>query len=305
MRADVEWKDFFHDKSRYADIINGIGCNGVQLVKDTDLKEVDTTERKKQRDLLCQAAMGINFAIVGIENQEKVDYRFPLRNMHYDVTRYQRQAADLWKRTRQNLKGITSAEYLSRFKKENKLHPQVMFVLYAGEEEWDGSRSLHEMIDFTDIPKSLQKMVSDYKINIVDIRRLEDTSVFRTDVKQVFDFIRYSEDKTKLTELVGNDTYYQKMDDDAYNVVTKYTNSKELVNKDEYKEEGGGHNMCRAIRELMDDSREEGRLEGSRDTLITTVKSLLQNGVSYEIVRKSIKGLSDEELHAIYEDVCA
>jgi hypothetical protein len=54
----------------------------------------------------------------------------------------------------------------------------------------------------------------------------------------------------------------------------------------------------------MDDSREEGRLEGSRDTLIDTAKNFLRNGVSYEIVRNSISGLSDEELRAIYEEVC-
>ena len=88
MGVDVEWQDFFHDKIRYADIINGIGCNGVQVIKDTDLQELDTTERKKHRDLLCRVAMGVNFAIVGIENQEKVDYRFPLRNMQHLVMTY-------------------------------------------------------------------------------------------------------------------------------------------------------------------------------------------------------------------------
>ena len=62
--------------------------------------------------------------------------------MYYDVTRYHRQASDLWKKNRQNLKGITSAEYLSKFRKENKLYPQVTFVLYAGEEEWDEPRCL-------------------------------------------------------------------------------------------------------------------------------------------------------------------
>ena len=97
-------------------------------------------------------------------------------------------------------------------------------------------------------------MVSDYKINIVDIRRFENTSVFKTDVKQVFDFIRCSVDKNKLVELVESDTYYQHMEEDAYEVVSKYTNSTELIRKDEYMEEGRKHNMCKAIRDLIDDS---------------------------------------------------
>ena len=93
MGVDVEWQEFFHDNLRYADIINGIGCDGIQMIKDTDLQEVDSTEKKKHRNLLRRVAMGINFAIIGIENQEKVDYRFPLRNMYYDVTRYTRRLA--------------------------------------------------------------------------------------------------------------------------------------------------------------------------------------------------------------------
>ena len=102
-------------------------------------------------------------------------------------------------------------------------------------------------------------MVSDYKINIIPIRQFENTDVFQTDVKQVFDFIRCSNDKRKLLELVENDVYYREMDDDAYDVVIKYTNSKELVKIKEQSIEGGKNNVCKAIRDLMDDSREEAR----------------------------------------------
>ncbi len=311
MGADVEWKDFFHDNVRYADMINGVGCGGIQLVKGTDLQEIDPTEKKKSRDLLRRVGMGINFAIVGIENQEKVDYRFPLRMMHYDVTRYYKQASDIWKEIRKKGIKLTAEEYLSRFKRDSRMHPQVTFILYAGEEWWDGPVCLHDMLDFKDIPESLQKMVSNYKINIVDIRRFENTSVFKTDVKQVFDFIRCSVDKNKLVELVEGDTYYQHMEDDAYEVVSKYTNSTKLIRKEEYMEEGGTHNMCKAIRDLIDDSKAEGRAEGRaeerlerKEALLLTVKNLLLNGVSYEIVRASIMDLSDDELQAVYKEVC-
>ena len=67
MGKDVEWKSFFQDNHRYADIINGIGCGGVQLVKDTDLAEADPSAKKKSRDML--------------------------RNMYYDVSQYQKQAS--------------------------------------------------------------------------------------------------------------------------------------------------------------------------------------------------------------------
>ena len=73
MGKDVEWKTFFEDKRRYADVINGVGCGGKQVVKDTDLTDVDSISKKKERDLIRKVALGINFVFVGIENQEEKD----------------------------------------------------------------------------------------------------------------------------------------------------------------------------------------------------------------------------------------
>ena len=42
MEMDVCWKEYFRDDARYADVINGIGCGGLQLVKSEDLQEVDS-----------------------------------------------------------------------------------------------------------------------------------------------------------------------------------------------------------------------------------------------------------------------
>ena len=42
MAQDVTWKSYFSDDERYADIINGIGCGGKQLIAKDDLQELDT-----------------------------------------------------------------------------------------------------------------------------------------------------------------------------------------------------------------------------------------------------------------------
>ena len=216
---DMGWKVYFSDNERYADIINGIGCGGQQLVKETDLSEDDSQAGKKARDLFRRTALGMNFAIIGIENQETIDYSLPLRNMTYDVWKYERQAAVIRKEVRKNPAELSAGEYMYGFCKESKLHPVITFVLYSGKEAWDGSTSLHEMLDFTDIPESLREMTPDYKINVIEIRKLEHTEVFKTDVRQVFDFIRYSEDKVALQKLVESDAYYHSMEEDAYDVV--------------------------------------------------------------------------------------
>lgn len=172
MKKDVGWKAFFEDNHRYADIINGIGCNGMQFIKDTDLMEADTASKRKARDLLRKTAFGVNFALIGIESQELTDYKFPLRNLHYEVNQYQKQAGTIQREIRDNRKQnkLLPGEYLYGFRKDSKLYPVITFVLYSGKEPWDGPMCLHDMLDFTDIPESLRKMTADYSINLIDIR---------------------------------------------------------------------------------------------------------------------------------------
>lgn len=189
MVRDIEWKGYFSDDERYADIINGLACQGRQVITKADLHELDTQ---------------------------------------------------------------------TGFWKDSRLYPVVTFILYSGKEAWDGPESLHEILDFTDMPDELKEMVADYKIHLIEIRKLKDTSVFKTDIRQVFDFIRCSEDKKALLELVEKDDYYRNMEEDAFDVVSHYTNTTELVETKEYYGKDGRVDMCKAIKDLMEDSRTEG-----------------------------------------------
>lgn len=283
MVRDLQWKEYFSDDERYADIINGIACRGRQVVMKEDLQELDTQTgfsygmrfvrrwqdkmkrgRIRIRDCVRKTAFGMNFAIIGIENQEVTDYSIPLRNMAYDIGEYEKQAAKIRKEVRKSDKDLRAGEYLYGFCKESRLHPVVTFILYSGKEPWDGPKSLHEILDFTDLPMELREMIADYSIHLIEIRKMQDTSVFKTDVRQVFDFIRYSEDKKALRELVENNDYYRNMEEDAFDVVNHYTNTPELIGAKEYYRRDGKVDMCKAILDWMEESREEGREEGVR-----------------------------------------
>ena len=62
------------------------------------------------------------------------------------------------------------------------------------------------------------------------------------------------------------------------------------------------------FQELLNDERragiEEGKKEGKREAELQTAYNFFKNGVSYEVVRASIEGLSDEELQEICKEVC-
>ena len=243
MDKDTVWKKYFSDNRRYADIINGIGCKGKQLIKAADLCDADTRAGKKK--------------------------------------------------VREEEKNLSAGEYLYGFKKDSRLKPVITFILYSGTEDWDGSCSLHEMIDFTDIPEYLKEMTPDYKINVIEIRKLENTECFKTDVRQVFDFIRCSEDDVALSALVKNDSYYQSMEEDAFDLAVSYTNATELIKMKDYYRKDGKVNMCTAITKLIADGREEGRSQGMEQGIKQERRNIVINMLK--------RNMSDEDICALVE----
>ena len=289
---------FFSDNERFADIINGIGCAGQVLRKRSSASHeslhhsvqgsrrwrrkkvrargrrgaVKRRRKTLYRDLVRKTPFGVNFAIVGIENQDEIDYSLPIRVMCYDAGAYENQALGIRKAVRKKGKGLTAGEYLYGFEKKSRLYPTVTFVLYYGEKEWDGPRDIHGMLDFTNIPEILREKISNYRIYIIEVRKLADTDVFRTDVKQVFDYIRFSGDKKKLRELVAKDAAYTCLEEDAYDMVTAYAGEEEMFGKKGKHKKGGKVNMSKGLREWLGergvcrrDCKGEGRRESRRE----------------------------------------
>lgn len=54
---------------------------------------------------------------------------------------------------------------------------------------------------------------------------------------------------------------------------------------------------------LREQGIEQGLEQGRRDEAMENARELFKNGVSYELVRASIKLLTDEKLREIYEKV--
>ena len=294
MEKDVVQIKCMSDNGRYADLINGVVFGGRQVVHGDDLSEMDSQTGfwrafpgkivrkagKKYRDLVRKVAMGVNFTIIGVENQDKVHYLMPLRTMVYDVGEYERQAAAIRKRVKADT-SVTDAEFLSGFKKNNRLHPCVTLVVFYGK-EWDGSRDLHGILDFTDIPQEMRGFINNYQIHLLEVRKFQNTDVFCSDLKQIFDFIRMSEDKKGLRQLVQGNAAYQSMDEDAYDLAVAYTDASELIAVKEFHRKDGRVNMCKALTELIEEGRKEGREEGREQGISGMILDNLEQGVSQD-----------------------
>ena len=289
MKKDITWSSYFEDDERFADFVNCFGCNGVQYVKEKDVHIEDTKGyfmvRKdtfsKMRDVVRRVAFGVNFCIIGIENQEVIDYAYSLREMVYSVANYEKQRRKIARKVKKLPKALLQrSEYLYRFRKTDRLKPTITFLLYSGLEEWDGSTDLQGMLDLAQLPEDLKDKVQNYRVNLIEIRKLREKQIseLKTDLKQVLQFIKCSQDKTAIRALLKNDTSYQKVEKDAYLVMSQYTHSEQLLQEAEVQEEGGYVNMCKAI----DDIYEEGKIEGRAQEREELIIRLLGKGKSVE-----------------------
>ncbi len=151
-------------------------------------------------------------------------------------------------------------------------------------------------MDFTDIPGELREKVNDYRIYVCEVRRFEKTDVFQTDLKQVFDCIRYADNPEKLYELITSDPVYQELDEETYDVIAEHIKTVELLQVKEYSQEGGKVNMCGAIAELIQQGRMEGLSQGIEQGIEQGVKALIEICIEYNGTRETAQKQLMEKL---------
>ena len=104
----------------------------------------------------------------------------------------------------------------------------------------------------------------EYDLKEYQRQEMEQTDMFHTDLKQVLDVIRCSEDEKKLEELITPDPAYKTVAGDAYDVMAAFVKSKTLVQLKET-EEGETIDMCKALQDWAARERREGRQEGRQE----------------------------------------
>ena len=190
---DTKAKEYLSDNSRFADLCNYVLFQGEQIIKAETLFEKDSTEvlsilvdgREEQfqkwRDLIKGTVIKRNkdmvFVLIGIENQSDIHYAMPVKNMIYDALNYGSQVKKTAKRHRKNHDKLTPAEFLSGFRKDDKLTPVITITLYWGADKWDGPRTLHDMLEHSD--EALIKFIPDYHINLVVPEEIDDFKSIR------------------------------------------------------------------------------------------------------------------------------
>ena len=165
LKPDTILKNFWRDNRHFADLFNAVFFNGEQVLKPQDLTEADTDVSsmlkfnghaetvQKILDVVKKKAYGVDFVLWGLENQAKIHYAMPLRHMVGDAFSYMKEYDEIAAVNKKNGDFHSADEFLSGFKKTDRLHPVISLCVYYGESEWDGPFSLKDMLE---IPEKIE-----------------------------------------------------------------------------------------------------------------------------------------------------
>ena len=298
---DSKAKEYLSDNTRFSEICNYVLFDGEKVIKPEDLKECDTTEvlsvfgidkkqivKQKWRDLLKSVSVkhtGQMYVIlIGAEAQTDIHYAMPVKTMIYDALNYGEQVNEAKKRHRKNKDYRSSDEFLSGFTLDDKLTPVITITLYLGTTQWDGPRSLAEMMPQMD--ERILPFINDYRINLLNPLEITDFSKFETGLRPLFELLKNASDEEKLNELITKDETFTKVDVETVAAINlfvgtdiKYDEKEEVVNMckawDDHKKRG----IQEGIQQGMQQGIQQGIQQGVQQGRCLEVYSLVQDGI--------------------------
>ncbi|WP_050992830.1 Rpn family recombination-promoting nuclease/putative transposase [Selenomonas ruminantium] len=279
---DAVTKDYIKQPVQFADLFNGFCFDGEEIIRPEDLQEMDTTEivlpygsdgatlpEQKTRDVLkslLKTDGKAAYCILGVENQSEIHNAMAIRNMLYDAITLAGQVektACSYRKAHDY--GANKREFLSGFHLGDKVLPVITIVLHWGTDAWDAPLSLREMYP-DDMNPKIVNYAADYKVNLVSPATMTDAQldIFRSDLKEVLKFIKHSDNKEALMDLVNRNHNYQKLDKLAAQTISVCTNVDFKVPEGEELVD-----VCKAIEDIKKDALDEER----RNTAVRMIKA--------------------------------
>ena len=208
------------------------------------------------------------FCLMGLENQSKFDAHMLIRA------------------------GITSLLiYDWKLSLKAELKPVFIVVLNMSEGEWKGPTRLEEYFSKEDLAFFGPLAVS-VKLTVIDPHTMEDDELdgLKADLDLVLKVIKYKSDKKAFCDYINSEERFKKLDEVTAKLVAELANI----------EIGEGErDVCKAIEDLINDSKEEGRIEGIAEGIAegeaNAIYKLRRDGLLNRDVAAGRLGLSVEE----------
>ena len=271
------------------------------------MKPVDTTEivtpygngaktpiQKYRDNMKIWAAMQDGkavYVLLGNENQSKVHYAMPVKNMLYDSINYAGQvdeARQSYKSFKYDNDGVkitlTSEEFLSGFRKGDRLITVITAVILFDPDEWDAPMSIHEMLD---VDEALLPFIPDYRINLIAPAKISDSEFssreaagkFHTGFGTLMQVIKH-QNEIGVADIIRN---APKVDVASADMIAEVAKIKFEKNVDEE----GEMDMCKGMEEYTRKTEIVGAIkllklqEATDESVIKTIVDLFNVSVEY------------------------
>ncbi|MDE5782132.1 MAG: Rpn family recombination-promoting nuclease/putative transposase [Lachnospiraceae bacterium] len=291
-RNDISLKAYLSNKRRFADLFNCTLMGGSQVIDPNRLENSPTVMSvsdengfmERINDISMRYRFGnSSLALITLENQEYIDYAMPLRVMLQQALAYDRQLKEIKSQNKNHtLQG--SGEFLSKVKKADKILPVVILVAYWGEDEWDGAKSIHDMMDFEPQTEMLRQFVPEYKINFVNLKEYKDSENFKTELR-MFSGLYFCKNskfckkrRRKMSKYIESHKECVNIDSDTFWAIANISDIGCLKGLEKYKEKEE-IDMCKAFEENWLDGLEKGIEKGIEKGTFKTLCSLVKDGL--------------------------
>ena len=243
------------------------GADGFYTVKNSKGKM-----SHRQRDIIKRVKIGDSCYLLGIENQETINLIFPWRLLEMDCLGYERQIEEIQQKHMDDAVSFGKEDdYKYRFRKKDCLEPILNLILYWGKDKWKEPVSLREMMKMAGLSSGVQKMFQDYKVHIINMRRIPEKALqaMDSDLKYVIGLMKCAGSKDKYERFIQeNREYFGRIPKSAVDVIDVCTNVKNVRKYLTFTHPSGAEeeeaDMCKALDDIMKDAEKKGVRKGVR-----------------------------------------
>ena len=274
--SDSTCKKLLRDKGCFADLCNYAFFQGRQVIKpeelvsrENDLSTLignvdDPTEIKRYRDVVRKASIHGDYVIIGVEHQSTFDKNMIFRILNYDAT-----------------------TYINQVESKKEVYPVGSFVFYTGDEEWKLPETLKETLK--SIPSEMEPYINNWRLPVVDLKTMDARKLTNRRLRDVVE-ISQSMFAGSYEGLREN----RKIETESFMMAATFTRTN--IRREDLPE-GDEINMCKAMDQLFQRMKDEGKREEKQNTLKEQLKVKL--GTLSSPLEKQLTNTSLEKLNVL------
>ena len=221
------------------------------------------TEIKRYRDVIRKADIHGDYVIIGVEHQSTFDKNMIFRILNYDAT-----------------------TYINQVESKKEVYPVGSFVFYTGDEEWKLPETLKETLK--SIPSEMEPNINDWRLPVVDLKTMDARKLMNRRLRDVVE-ISQSMFAGSYDGLREN----RKIETESFMMAATFTCTN--IRREDLPE-GNEINMCKAMDQLFQRMRDEGKLNTLKEQLKVKLGTL-SRPLEKQLTNASLEKLNELTLN--------